>query len=177
MEIICSECGQAFDGDQCWVCVARMADIEETFSFSLPVALAGIIATILAVGVYPPLKSNSLAIYMIPALFFIPGAIVLVLVNCDRLTRYAMPVRLMFVLVAAAFVMPAAYYLLNGALDGNPPVEVQALVSSKFIGHGRNTPAFGLVWTLSWNRERIEQSSGATARRSPPRKRAMLCAS
>lgn len=63
MEIICSECGQAFDGDQCWVCVARMADIEETFSFSLPVALAGIIGTILAIGVYPPLKSNSLAIY------------------------------------------------------------------------------------------------------------------
>jgi hypothetical protein len=162
VEIICSECGKAFDGDQCWVCVARKADIEETFFLTFPVALAGIIGTILAAAFYPPLKLNSLIAYMTPAIFFIPGAIVFVLTVCDRLTRWALFVRLMFVLIAAASVMPAAYYFLNGAMDGNPPVKVQALVSSKFLGQGRYTPAYGLVWTLSWNRERIEESSGVS---------------
>jgi hypothetical protein len=126
------------------------------------VALAGIVGTILAIMLYPPLKSNSLVDYMTPAIIFIPGAIVLLLTLYDRLTRWAIFVRLMFVMFAAASVMPAAYYFLNGALDGNPRVEVQALVSSKFLGHGRYTPAYGLVWTLSWNRERIEESSGVS---------------
>ncbi len=96
MEIICPECGQAFDSDQCWVCVARMADIEETLAFSFPVALAGIVGTILAIMLYPPLKSNSLVDYMTPAIIFIPGAIVLLLTLYDRLTRWAIFVRLMY---------------------------------------------------------------------------------
>jgi hypothetical protein len=149
---ICPECGKAFDGDQCWVCVTRRADIEETFSLSLPVALAGIIGTIIAFGTYPPLESNSLVDYSIPALFIIPGAIVLVLELSWRLARYALFVRLMFVLVAATFVMTASYYFLNGLLDGSTPVEAKAVVSEKYINHGRGS-TYNLVWTLSWNQK------------------------
>jgi hypothetical protein len=159
---VCSQCGQAFDGNQCWVCVARMTDVKQTLFFSLPVAIAGIIGTILVSGLYPPLMWNSLVDYMFPTLFLIPAVIVFVLVYCQRLTRYAALVRLIFVLVAAAFVVPAAFYFLNGALDHKPPVEVQALVSSKYSGQGRNENAYGLIWTLSWNGKRIEQDSGVS---------------
>ena len=73
MQIICPECGKAFDGDQCWVCVARMEDIKETFSLSLPVALAGVIGTMLAVVTYPPLGSYSLEVYILLGVFIIPA--------------------------------------------------------------------------------------------------------
>ena len=33
----------------------------------------------------------------------------------------------------------AAYYFLNGALDGNPTVEGQALVSGKYYNSGRGS--------------------------------------
>jgi hypothetical protein len=158
---LCPGCGQAFDGDQCWVCVARKEDILETFTFSLPVALGGItIGLILAISLYPPLGSNLTTIYRIPVLVFV-GAIVLALVLRQQLTRYATFVRLMIVLVTATFVMPAAYYFLNGMLDSNPAVEVPSRVIMKDIGHGRyGAPV--LVVSLSWKQKRIEENIGVS---------------
>jgi hypothetical protein len=62
----------------------------------------------------------------------------------------------MFLLLAAAYVVPAAYYLLIGAVDGNPPVEVQALVSSKGVNDDREDDSYVPVLSLSWKQQRIE---------------------
>jgi len=158
---LCPECGQAFDGDQCWVCGARKEDILETFTLSLPVALGGItIGLIIAISLYPPLGSNLTTIYRVPVLVFV-GAIVLAFVLRQHLTRYATFVRLIIVLVTVTFVMPAAYYFLNGILDANPAVEVPSTVILKDIGHG----TFGgpvLVVSLSWKQKRIEENIGVS---------------
>jgi len=162
VQIICPECGQPFDdSDQCWACVARRADIEETFFLSSTVAFAGILGIITATYIYPPLESNSLVEYSIPGLIIIPGVIVLVLQLCWRLTRYAPLVRSMLVFVAATFVIMAAYYFLNGALDGNPTVEGQALVSGKYYNSGRGS-TYNLDWTLSLKGQTIEDSLGVS---------------
>ena len=152
----CPQCGQAYDGDQCWICLARMADIEETFYFSLCAAGAGIIGTIVASGLYPPLRSYSWYAYCFLGLLVVPGSIVFGLVLCDRLTRYAGLVRLMFAMAAATFVLFAAFLLLNGGLDSSRPVEAQAYVSEKYINNGKGA-AYRLMWTLSWNQEKMEQ--------------------
>ena len=154
---ICPKCGQAFDGDRCWVCVARLADIEETLFFAFPVALGGItIGLIFAISLYPPLGINLTAIYRIPVLFF-AGAIILMFVLRQQLTRYATFVRLIIVLVTVAFIMPGAYYFLNGMLDANPAVEVPSRVIMKDIGHRRHGGPV-LVVSLSWNQKRIEEN-------------------
>ena len=154
---ICPECGQAFDGDRCWVCAARKADIDETFSLSLPVALAGIsIGNILAIFLYPPLVSGFPVVYAIPALFFV-GAIIYVLVVREHLTRYAKFIRLLIVLVTVSFVLQAAYFLLNGILDGNPAVEVPSSVIRKVVAQGKCCGPV-LVVSLSWNRQIIGQN-------------------
>ena len=157
MQIICPECGKPFDdGDQCWVCVNRDEDMKETFNLSFPVALGGIVGTIFTVFSYPPLGSCWWVFYTIVALIAIPGLMAFELDNFDRLTRYATLVRLMTVLVAATFVLLAAYFYLNGILDGSPPVEAQALVSQKFIFHGRYGNEYILKSNFSWNGKRFE---------------------
>ena len=155
----CPRCGQSFDGDQCWVCIARLEDIKETFYFCLCVALAGILALVVATGSYPPLNSSLLAVYVIAAEFLIPGAIVFLLVLCDRLIRYASFVRIVFVLAATTSVVLAAYYFLNGALDDGTPVEAHAVVSEKYINNGKGAK-YNLAWTLSWSDKNIEGSIG-----------------
>lgn len=158
---ICPECGKAFDDDRCWVCVARIEDIDETARLSLPVGCAGFIGTLVVAIAYPPLHSKLLVAYFEigMVLFTVLCVIVSVLLHYDRLARYAVPVRLMIMLLAAAFVMPAVYFFLNGALDGSRPTQVQALVTFKSDNNGYG-PEYLLVWTLSWDCEKIDQSSG-----------------
>ena len=154
---ICPQCGQAFDGDQCWTCVSREADIDETFSLCFPVAIGGItVGNILAISLYPPLGSNSPTIYVVPAVSFLV-AVGLANVLGDRKTRYATLVRLLIVFVTATCLIPAGYFFLNGILDGSPAMEVPSRVISKQISQGR----YGgpdLFVSLSWNQQAIEET-------------------
>ena len=147
----------AFDGDQCWTCVSRKADIDETFSLCLPVALGGItVGNILAIGIYPPLGPNSPTVYVIPAVSFVV-AVGLAIVLGERITRYATLVRLLIVCVTATCLIPAGYFFLNGILDGNPAMEVPSRVISKQISQGE----YGgpdLFVSLSWNQQAIEET-------------------
>lgn len=160
---ICCQCGNPFDGDQCWVCVARLEDIKETGYLCLVASGLGWAGTMIAIAVYPPLGGGTLALFLGPVIIIVPGAIVLALVNYDRLERYALPVRLMFLLFAAATIMFAGFYFLNGALDGNPPVETQALVLSKGVSHtGKYGASYIVEVNVVWNRKRIEEGIAAT---------------
>jgi hypothetical protein len=160
---ICSQCGKPFDGDQCWVCVARLEDIKETAYLCLIASGVGWAGTMIAIVLYPPLGGGTPALLLGPVIIIVPGAIVLVLMNYDRLERYAIPVRLMFVLVAAAAVMLAAFYFLNGALDGNPPVEAEALVLSKGVSYtGKYGASYVVELSVVWNRKRIEEGVSAS---------------
>jgi hypothetical protein len=156
---LCPECGQAFDGDQCWVCTSRNADIGQTFLLSLPVAFAGMIGTIIALTLYPPLKLYSLkSFYAILALLLAPIAIALVIAYLqDALTRHASLVRIVFVLVAAVFVMNATFCFLNGALDESAAFVAKGLISSKYFSDGKYGPTYTLKCTLSWSKETSEE--------------------
>jgi hypothetical protein len=57
--------------------------------------------------------------------------------------------------------MPAAYFFLNGILDGNPATEVLSRVIAKDVGDGEyNGPT--LVLSLSWKQKMIEQNIGVS---------------
>jgi hypothetical protein len=155
---ICPKCGQAYDGDKCWECVAHKEDIEETLSLCFPIALSGItIGNILAITMFPPLLSNFWLVYMIPALLFV-GAILFIIVLGQRMTRYATYVRVTIVLVTVSFVVPAAYFSLNGIIDTNPPIQVPSRVISKGVSRGKYGAVPYLVLSLSWNKVRIKQA-------------------
>lgn len=155
MQVICSECGQPFDDDQCcYVCVARDEAIDVTFYLAFPVAIFGIsLGSIIALDSYPPLFSNLPVVYMVPGISFVI-ALVLAFFYLDRLTRYWTLVILMIVLVAATFVTPPAYYFMNGILDGNPAREIPSIVLGKGIITGRGGGPY-LVLSLPWNSEKI----------------------
>ena len=161
---ICPECGQPYDdGERCWICVARNADIEETIWLFACVAGAGWIVTLMAVtGPYPPLTEDAWVGWLIVSLFFVPFAILWVLYAYGRVTRYAVATRLMFALFAAALVVTGAYFFLNGALDDHPHVTVQANVTRKEIGYG-DGPAYLLVLNLSWNGKQIKEDIGVSS--------------
>jgi hypothetical protein len=156
MQIICSECGQPFDDDQCcYVCVARDEAIEETFYIAFPVAIFGIsLGSLIALDSYPPLFSNLLVVYMVPGISLVV-ALVLAFFLLDRLTRYAKLAIFSIIFVAATFVMPAAYYFLNGILDGNPAREIPSIVLRKGISGGYRGRGPYLVLSLPWNSEII----------------------
>jgi hypothetical protein len=140
-----------------------MEDIKETAYLYLVVSGAGWAGMMIATALYPPLGGSMPALLLGPVIIIIPGAIVLVLVNYDRLERYTVPVRLMFVLVAAAAVMLAAFYFLNGALDGNPLVEAQALVLSKGVSYnGKYGASYVVEVNILWNQKRIEEGVSAS---------------
>jgi hypothetical protein len=140
-----------------------MEDIKQTAYLSLVVSGAGWAGMMIATALYPPLGGGRLGLWLGPVIIIVPGAIVLVLMNYDRLERYAVPVRLMFVFVAAAAVMFAAFYFLNGALDGNPPVEAQALVLSKGVSYnGKYGASYVVEVNIVWNQKRIEEGISAS---------------
>lgn len=148
---ICSKCGQAFDGDKCWTCVARIVDVEETMKLSLAVATGGYIGEMLATNVYPPLigRADPWVAGLAAFLFFTPLATWIVVHGFRRVERYATLLKLMLILSAAALVMTAALFFLNGALDSNAPVETDALVSG--------ARAEALAMSVSWNNRQIKQ--------------------
>ena len=155
---ICSKCGQGYDGNRCWSCVAREADIEETFFPCIWVAAAGVLGTTFALRSYPPLGLNFLILYDPVILVLIIVLTGFVFVHWQRATQYPRLFRLIIFLIAAAFVVPAPYYYLNGALDKNPPVVAQARFSRKSIENYGEGNSYNFVCTVSWNQKTTEES-------------------
>jgi hypothetical protein len=93
-------------------------------------------------------------------------AITFALYNYDRLARYATLVRVMLAVAATTIVMLAAYFFLNGFLDGNPPAEAPALVLQKFIDTGKYGDGYYLQLTLSWNGKRYENDDLIAGRKT-----------
>lgn len=139
------------------VCVIRDADILETSSLSVWVAGLGLMGTVFVLGVYPPLELKAPAFYIFLALFLLSAAILLVLWLCNALTRYAVLARVLIAFAAAAFVMSAAYYFLNGVLDRNPPLMVHAVVYRKDVSSNADGTFYYLECTVAWEQKTIEQ--------------------
>lgn len=154
---ICPKCGQTFDGDKCWVCVARLIDVQETFLHCLPVALAALIGVGWADASYTLVQDHLLSDFLLLVMLVIPVAVVLLLVYFDRLTRYAVVVRLLLTLAATTPIMSAGFLFLNGAWDQEPPVATQAFVIYKHIlCCGRGGAAYFLHVTLYWKQRQID---------------------
>jgi hypothetical protein len=154
---ICLKCGQAFEGNQCTACLIRDEDISETSRLSVWVAGFGLMATVFALAVYPPLELMSPAFYIFLGLFFLPAAIIFVLWLCDALTRHVVVSRLLIVFAAGAFVVSATFYFLNGVLDRNSPPMVQAVVSRKEVSSNADGTSYYLECAISWRQKTIEQ--------------------
>jgi hypothetical protein len=150
---ICAECGQAFDGDQCLGCVPRKAGVDKTVFWSFVAALAGMILTSFAQDLYPPLGWDPPARSLDLTFFALTFALVML---HDRLAQYITFVRAMCVLASAATLILAAFFFLNGALDEHPPVEADALVSTKYVS--RRYAERVLVLSIAWNQRRIEET-------------------
>jgi hypothetical protein len=152
---ICPKCGQAFDGDKCWACVARLIDIKETSIHCLIVACVGLLA-LGAASSYSPLSRYFPGRFLLLAVFVVPGAVAFLLVSFDRLSRYALAFRLTLILAAATPIMSAAFIYLNGAWDQEPSVVTQALVTHKFHYGGGTRTAYFLDVTLNWKQRQID---------------------
>ncbi len=150
---ICPRCGQASDGSPCKSCIAREVHVEKILGPCLLVAAAGIAGMSFALSRYPPMDVSWLAVYAWPAIVLLPVPIGFVFVNWGRLPRYAGLFRLAVFLITAAFAMLGPYYFLNGFMDGNPPVEAQAIVSRK------SRTCCDIELTLSRNGKKIVQVS------------------
>jgi hypothetical protein len=109
------------------------------------------ILTVFATSRYPPLGWNS-QVYSVELVFL---ALMLVLLALSfRLPQF---IRALWVLTSGAALGLGAFLFLNGALDMHPPVEADALVSTKYVAHGKFTNNI-LVLNIAWNQGRIEQS-------------------
>lgn len=88
MQIICSECGQLFEDDQCcYTCVARDEAIAVTFRIALPVALiGGWFGIVFADDMYPPLVDHWLFL-MVPGISLVLALAFAFLLQ-DQITRY-----------------------------------------------------------------------------------------
>jgi hypothetical protein len=140
----------------CWVCVERYEDIEETLTFSFLVGVFGMLAAVFSLGMYPPIGSCWWVVLTIAGLFVIPAVILYAFYDYDLATRYSTALRFMLALAATTIVLLVPYFLLNGFLDVDPPVETPALVLQKFINSGRDGDEHYLQLNWSWNGQRFE---------------------
>jgi hypothetical protein len=154
--MICPECGQAFDGDKCPVCGARKKAIENTLIRPFRVALLGSIGGTFAFLKYHPLGSPWLVVSVVAVLFAAPLVTGIALDKFHRLTRYPALIGAMMVFAAASVLVLASYFYLNGALDGSPPVMVEATVTDKSIKSRNHGNIYFLTATVSWNGETFE---------------------
>lgn len=72
----------------------------------------------------------------------------------------------MLAVAATTVVLLAAYFFLNGFLDGNPPAEAPALVLQKFNDTGKYGDEYYLQLTLSWNGKRYENDDLIAGRKT-----------
>ena len=155
---ICSECGQAFDGDKCWTCVARVANLEEITKLSFAVAGIGFMGSMLAMFTYNPLigvQAEAWVAGWVSLLVVIPLVTSAALFVAGQVERFAIPLKRMLILSPAFLVLTAAFFFLNGALDSNAPVEAHSLVASEPVPGGWQPEV--LVVSVPWNNRQLKE--------------------
>jgi len=106
---------------------------------------------------YPLLGWDSLVFSYVWDIIALPVVITVLLVWFGWLARYIMFARVIYVLCSAAILILTAFIFLNGALDEHPPVEADALVSTKYVTRGRFAgPVLDL--SIEWNQRRSEET-------------------
>lgn len=157
MATLCPQCGKTLDGGECQVCVARIANLQRTFFlYQMPVGCVGFLGMMFALLLYPPLGWDSIAMDHILDFIVIPGAIVFLLLRCNRLARYAPFVKLMSGFASATLAILAAFIFLNGALDGKPGADAQAFVSNKSVSHTHGA-SLDLELIIEWDQKQIKE--------------------
>jgi hypothetical protein len=157
MLLPCYKCGTVYDGDRCPACGVRIDGIKRASYLYLGGLAGGFCGMLLAIVIYPPLEGYSLDTYLFPILIAIPTVVMIVLAVWDQMERFAILAGLAFVLAGAVLPLRAAFFFLNGALDRNPPVEVQTLLSNGYINNGEFGPSYVLVVSVPSNHGQIEK--------------------
>ena len=165
----CRACGVFYDGDRCWVCLARSDAIYGAFRVSALVAGAGFLVNMFAyVGLYPrlgepvgeDLSKFSLHSDLPLILFFAIVALTLILLVSPKLMRSAAVIRLMFATLVLPVVAIATLSVLNGALDKYPSAATQALVIRKV--ESRSGPCLDV--RIDWNQQQLQNCLGVDRR-------------
>ena len=153
MQVICSECGQPFDDDQCcYECIARDEAIAVTFRIALYVApFGGFLGLVFVDDMYHPLLQD-LSFLIVPVISLVL-ALALAFLLQDKLTRYWIFTIFLIVFGAATFLYPGAYEFLNGFLDRNPAIEITTQVLEKGVNPFLRNGQF-IVLNLPLNRKR-----------------------
>jgi hypothetical protein len=152
----CYKCGTLYDGDRCPACAARIKMIIKSIYLWGWGLTIGFCAMLVGLRIYPPFDSSSSDAYLLPVLLVVPIAVVIVLAVCDQAEQFAVLAGLVFVLAGAVLPCRAAFYLLNGALDRNPPVEIQTVVLKGDASNDGESTSYGLVVSVPWNQKQIE---------------------
>jgi hypothetical protein len=116
---------------------------------------------ILAMTIYPPLGWDSQVFkhsYDVLAFTFLSVML------RDRMGRFGTFVDAICVLASAVALIIPAFFLLNGALDFHPAAQSDALVSAKYVTHGRFAAGPALDLSIAWNQKRAEETFSISRR-------------
>lgn len=158
----CYKCGTVYDGDRCPRCCARVDGIKRAFYVYMGGLTVGFCGLLFAGVTYPPLEPRYFDAYLLPILIVIPAAMMIVLAVCDQTEQFAVLAGLVFVLARAALPSRAAVIFLNGALERNPPVEVQTSVSGRSVESDENGTHYVLDASVPWDQRQIETHLGVS---------------
>jgi len=149
----CTVCGEHYDGDRCWVCLARQEDVFDAFRISLIVGAAGAVAIpLVAVGLYLPIDWNPWMFYLPFALSCAPIVIYAVVILQPKALRSVLLVRLIFLGSVLPIILTVLFSILNGALDEHPTVEAQGVVVAK---DGASRSGYGLDVSFYWDQKQL----------------------
>lgn len=160
MITMCPKCRCVIAGDECQnpECAAKSRSALKALYLFTYVGGAGLFGTILSTYfLYPTLEHRSTIGGFIVLLF-----LAVTLMNVSLVAQYAKFTRSTSLAAATFFVLFAAVYLLNGALDRHVPTEVQATIASKFVTRGLwggNILALATTWNQKPMEETIRVSS------------------
>src|ERR1700722_401914 len=149
----CAVCGEQYDGDKCWACLARQEDAFDAFRISFFVGVAGAAAIpLVAIGLYLPIDENPCLSYFPFALSCVPIAIYGVLIFQPKTLRSVLLIRLIFLASVLPIILMLLFSILNGALDERPTVEAEGVVVAK---DGASRSGYGLDVSFYWNQKQL----------------------
>jgi hypothetical protein len=153
----CYQCGTLYKGNQCPECAARTKDIGGGFVIYGGSLVVGLFLMISAIHKYPPLWLFWFDFDLFQILLFVPVIVIFVLYAQDQLERRVILVGLLFVLCGTVLPLRAGFIYLNGALDRNPPLRVQSVISDAHIENRKDGPRYVLGTYVTWNQKQIYQ--------------------
>ncbi|MGA7794829.1 MAG: hypothetical protein WCA19_17460 [Candidatus Acidiferrales bacterium] len=151
---MCLKCGRVIVGDECQSreCAAGSIAVNTARSLFVCAGGAGLLGMVISASfLYPTLDYRS-----IPRLFVLLF-LVTFLVSIALDGQRAKFIRSMYLVATTFFILSAAVFFLNGALDKHVPKEIQATVAGKAVARGL-TEGNVLALAVTWNQKQMVET-------------------